>query len=740
MYKVETDELFKVISKIMDETYDGENSTVSEKLEDAVGIIEEKLIPTIESISYSKKYDLIQKLKYICNDMFLYLHFPDLIGTNVVGISCESKDYKVIYKHFLKSVLDKEMSANNLLDKIKNKLGYDIGKYAMTDAVPIVIYHADRDDMVNTLNLAENKITLSNKDYVDFLSYSVQDELEISSFIYALAVPCVFKGKSSYIVNPNKVHENSKYYDAFNNLLDIIIVYEENYSVELLKKYPNLSEVYLISGMSKKKLIWLQESADKYNVKIKTFRNLEDALKESEQCEGKNNFCYDIVFKNILCEILWYLADKRQNLSLPLKKINDNLLFKDELSYNYVKELQNFYNDKINKIDNIFNKYRTACNEFLEKINEVQQMMGINESDGRINDHIKMIPVVLELLIKTVKFQSVFGNENGKAYVRHYADILTGLMENKNISNVIVCNFLGNDPGTEQLTEFKNSKLELEFFTRYKIGIYEKLGLSIDDCGDLIKKLSGDLSTNEKYLLALYDIKCNYHENAKKLLFEAAEEGLEDAGKILIDTFKPNEQELKKLADVGVKDAAYMTGMAKYNQNKNSKEALKYLHIAASKKHMKAIKLLGDISYDTYYDSGKNKACAEQAIQYYSISIQFGSKDTKIQEKIGVLYYDLGNYKSAKEYFQTSDTAHSNYMLGTIYESGQGVAVDQQKALKYYETAMQKGHSSAKVAYERLNAKIEAEKAKNTVQENKSYSSYSYYSSSYYSSYYSSGW
>ena len=351
-----------------------------------------------------------------------------------------------------------------------------------------------------------------------------------------------------------------------------------------------------------------------------------------------------------------------------------------------------------------------------------------------------MIPVVLELLIKTVKFQSIFGNDNGKAYVRHYADILTKLMGNKNISNVIVCNFLGNDPGTEQLTEFKNSKLELEFFTRYKIGIYEKLGLSIEDCGDLIKKLSGDLSTNEKYLLALYDIKYNYHENAKKLLFEAAEEGLEEAGKILIDTFKPNEQELKKLADVGVKDAAYMTGMAKYNQNKNSKEALKYLHIAASKKHMKAIKLLGDISYDTYYDSGKNKACAEQAIQYYSISIQFGSKDTKIQEKIGVLYYDLGNYKSAKEYFQTSDTAHSNYMLGTIYESGQGVAVDQQKALKYYEIAMQKGHSSAKVAYERLNAKIEAEKAKNTVQENKSYSSYSYYSSSYYSSYYSSGW
>jgi len=169
----------------MDETYDAERSAVFEKLENAVEIIDEKLVPTIESISYSKKYDLIKKIKDICIDMFLYLHYPDLIGKNVVGVCCEKKDYKVIYRCFLKNVLDKEMAANNLLDKIKNKLGYDIGKYAMTDAVPIVIYHADRDDMVNTLNLAENKITLSNKDYVDFLSYSVQDELEISSFIYA---------------------------------------------------------------------------------------------------------------------------------------------------------------------------------------------------------------------------------------------------------------------------------------------------------------------------------------------------------------------------------------------------------------------------------------------------------------------------------------------------------------------------------------------------------------------------
>ena len=101
--------------------------------------------------------------------------------------------------------------------------------------------------------------------------------------------------------------------------------------------------------------------------------------------------------------------------------------------------------------------------------------MGINESDGRINEHIKMIPVVLELLIKTVKFQSVFPNDSGKAYVRYYADMLTNLTENKNISNGIVCDFFGSVPGAGPLAEFRDIKFNLEFFIRYKIGIYEKL-------------------------------------------------------------------------------------------------------------------------------------------------------------------------------------------------------------------------------------------------------------------------
>ncbi len=740
MYKVKADELFKILSKIMDETDNVESNTVFVKLEEAIQIIEEKLIPTIENISYSKKYDLIEKIKNICNTMFLYLYFPNLIGTNVVGICPNSKDYKVIYKRYLKNVLGENMIANNLLDRIKNKFGYDIGKYAITNTVPIIIYNNDRGEMINTLNFSENKVFLSDKDYVDFLSYSITNELEISSLIYALAFPCVLKGKSSYIINPDKVYQNSKYYKAFNELLDILIIYDHDYSNEILNRYSNLSKVYLISNMPEKKLKVLQEVADHYDVEIKTFHKLDDALNESEKCEGKNNFCYDIVLKNILYEILWYLADKKQNLSVPLKEINDNLFFKDDLSYKSVKELQNFYSDKIEEVNSAFNKYISICNEFLEKISEIELTMGIDEDKYKINDHIKMLPIVLEFLIKIVKFQSVFPNDNSKAYVRYYSDILSKLTGNKNVSDVITFNFLNKSPSKEQLTEFKNIRFDSEFFIRYKIEIYQQLGLDIKECADLIKKLPGDLKTNEKYILAQSHILYCQTEKAKKMLLEAVTEGCEDAGKMFMDLFKPNEDELCQLADMGVADAAYALGISKYNQNKNDEKALKYLHIAASKKHMKAIKLLGDIAYDAYYDLEKNDTYAEHAKRYYLMAIELGSKDVKIKGKIGILCYDLKDYKSSIKYLKMSNTAHSNYMLGTIYESGNGVAVDYQQALKYYETAMQNGHSSAQVAYERLNAKIEAEKAKNTVEENKSYSSYTYYSSSYYSSYYSSGW
>lgn len=740
MYKVKADELFKILSKIMNETYNEESNTVFVKLEEAIQIIEEKLIPTIENISYSKKYDLIEKIKNICNTMFLYLYFPNIIGTNVVGICPNSKDYKVIYKRFLKNVLEEKMAAHNFLDRIKNKFGYDIGKYAITDTVPTIIYNNDRDEMINTLNISENKVFLSNDDYVDFLSYSITNELEISSLIYALAFPCVLKGKSSYIINPDKVHPNSKYYKAFNELLDVLIICDDDYSNEILDKYSNLSKVYLISHTSEKKLNVLQEIANHYGVEIKIFHNLDDALNESEKCEVKNNFCYDTVLKNILYEILWYLADKKQNLSVPIKEINDNLLFKDDMSYKSVKELQNFYSDRIGEVNIAFNQYMTICNEFLEKIREIESTISINENEDRINDHIKMIPIVLELLIKTVKFQSVFPNDNSKAYVRYYADILAKLTGNKNLSDVITFNFLNKSLSKEQITEFKNIRFDSEFFIRYKIEIYQQLGLSIKECTNLIKKLSGDLRTNEKYILAQSYILYSQNEEAKKMLLEAVAEGCEDAGKMFMSFFGPNEDELRQLADMGVADAAYALGISKYNKNKNDDKVLKYLHIAASKKHLNAIQLLGDIAYDAYYDLEKNETYAEQAKQYYLMAIKLGSKDVKVKEKIGILCYDMRNYKSSIKYFKMSNTAHSNYMLGTIYESGNGVAVDYQQALKYYETAMQNGHSSAQVSYERLNAKIEAEKAKNTIEENKSYSSYTYYSSSYYSSYYSSGW
>lgn len=158
-------------------------------------------------------------------------------------------------------------------------------------------------------------------------------------------------------------------------------------------------------------------------------------------------------------------------------------------------------------------------------------------------------------------------------------------------------------------------------------------------------------------------------------------------------------------------------------------ECLKYLHIAASKNHLEAIKKLGEISY--------NKNETNKALHYYLIAEKNGISDTKVMESIAFLYYNMNNYRESVSYCEKANTAGSDYLLGRIFEQGMGCPINKEKALEYYKKAMNADYTEAQVAFEKLNAKIEEDKKKKVIEENKNYSASS--STSGYSTSYS-GW
>ena len=207
----------------------------------------------------------------------------------------------------------------------------------------------------------------------------------------------------------------------------------------------------------------------------------------------------------------------------------------------------------------------------------------------------------------------------------------------------------------------------------------------------------------------------------------AAKNGIEEAGKVIVDKLKPTFGELVVLAEYGVAIAAYQTGkkLCMESDKEFDEKGIKYLNIAAAKNYINATILLGDIYYrnslelkDTFlmarekasYEFGGGrilkKKNREIALRYYLVAERQGSQNSKIYDRIAKIYLDEEDYKQACAYFKKMNTADSNYYLGVIYENGLGCAVDKQKALEYYDIASEKDHPDADKAFVRVASQL----------------------------------
>lgn len=695
----------------MDETIKIEKSNMIEYLREFQQLIDDTLIPSIEKVPYEKKYDFINQIKDISKDIALYLYFPEIINKTVVGIyQPDQKGYK----------------DNDLLPLI-----------------PSIVYKKEANENIRILNLAENIIMLDKKEYFDLIHLSEQEELNLSSMLHMVSIPLdQVEDGFAYITIPNNVV-------SIPNLVDILCIPAKECKLSNICCYCNISQIWVYGNISKQKKEKVEVYCNRNNIEIKylnTFQwknlipqiknniNCFDREKDSQQkkTNGKrNNFCYIYILENLLYEMVQYLASKKEELQKPLKDINDNLLFKDNISYESVKKIQIQYKENINQVEQIYHSYKTVIDKLMDTIKIIQQQLGIQEGNNCFNEHISMNTKLLELLIKLEESYKVFPISSSKEIVRNYAKIYVDVTGQQQIANVIINDFFGNAQKKEELAAFKKMDTTSSFILRKKVKMYKELGLSTEECGKIITQLSRPVNSMEKKMLGVYFLEQNRRKKAKELLLSAAQDGEEEAGELLFESGTYNQKELYLLADYGVSKAAFQIGKELYSNIQNLKEispknrtkCLKYLHIAASKSHLKAIKLLGDIAYDLWETQKKEKQLAEESLHYYLLAEKYGSKDRKILERIGNCYYFFENYKDAIVSFEKSDSADSNYNLGVIYQNGLGCATNEKTALKYFDKAMKQGHLEAQVAYEKLTIKIEEKKKKHVVSEEKNYES-----------------
>lgn len=740
---LETIDVFKTLSTIMsEETKD--KSKVLEIFSEFQLLVDEKFIPSIELLKYENKYDLVEAINRVSDDLSFYLHFPEFIDRTVIGIHKPTDNYyKWIYNNFLKDFLEGDIDHNSLWKTIPNTNR----KTIFFESVPTIIYDNKVDNHIFALNIGQNRVSISNKQYVDLLYYTKIDHFDISSVIQGMSMPGQLECADNLLaLVPHINEEGDKYYHLFLASIDILVIKGKDCTCRNLDSYVNLKELYVVGELSGNRKKMIEAYVREHAILLNVFSDIRSAvLKSISKNYGiRHNFCYLTILKNIIYENSWYLANMYQKFKVLLSQVNEDLLFKNKETYNILEKMRDKYRNQMDECEGVYQAYKKSSDLLVEKLSSIQEFYGIREgtedNDGKIcmNNHLSMYTIILDLLVKMIKTYEVFPEQNCTSIIRSYVSLLFEMTGNRDLAQLLLNIFLNNDCSESQINSLINLPTESPFVKRFQIDYSDTFKLTEEKLASITYELPEPLRISEKMILGKYELNKNNLESAKVYLKEAAIGGNEEAGILLVKKWKLTSQELEDLANYGIGEAAYIVGKQLYdNANmkrqindwgpEEKKSCLRYLHIAASKKKVKAIKLLGDFCY--------NSKLTKEALYYYQLAEKNGSCDKQVFDRIGFLCYGEEKYKEAMEYFKSSCSKEAYYYMGIMCENGDGCAVDKIKAIEYYKKAKGIGHTEAAVKYERLNEEIEARKKQNVIHEDKDYRSH--ISTSNYSS---SGW
>lgn len=770
-------DFLSLLSMVMDETLDAEDGDIQQSVNEINLIVDEQLVPAIEEIKYENKYNIIEEIKNICKNISLYMYFPMLIGKNIVCFYQPNGNVrKGIYSRYLKNTfyLDKELET--YIKEYSNTLGKESKFNLLMDDVPMYLVNDDAHTLVSYLNVANKSVDASYKEYISLLNHSRQQGISLTRILDSVYIPVIDNlGNKAITIIPARCNKDSRYYKTICDTVDVLVIQGNEATKDIVSSFKNVSTIFIQGKISAANTELISLYCKKKGINLILDDPLIfDALEDEQYNTKKNNFCYKYYIENQLYEISWYLAERKAILEENIAGINSDILFKDAdpKAGTMIKKIQVKYNDMISELSALYADYKSILDILIEKIDALQRKFGIQESADCLNNHIPMKEIMIELLAKVAETIKAFPESNAKEKVRKYkslcdinkdplADVIFDKYVNRAQMVMPIYRSLirfDRNVNTEiprnKINSVINKKYESDFIKRIQVQIGLNENADIQKVSKIVLSMNIELLPIEYYVLGKAQVSKKKNDEAYNNLVKAVKGGIEDAGKILMSNFNDLEDStLEELAECGVALAAFKIGK-KYVDSNDKMEAdkgLKYLHIAAAKNFIVAIKYLGDLSYNDaiglsdiseynyFEDYGERNSSEENsndiALKYYLIAEKKGSKDVKMFERIAKIYFNKGNYREAEGYCKKSDTAESNFCLGMIYENGMGCASNEQEAIVHYQRAINMGHMNAQVAYERLTSKIAVEKEKNTVKENTSYSSYTYYSG-----YYSSGW
>lgn len=326
-------------------------------------------------------------------------------------------------------------------------------------------------------------------------------------------------------------------------------------------------------------------------------------------------------------------------------------------------------------------------------------------------------------------------------YIKCYSSKYNDLTCNKYnfISNTIISDLESGKIDETDLLKFAKTEIDNDYYIRLKIKLRELLKLSNEYCGKKIKDKVFRLKGEEHFILGKYYWNNGYKKEGKAEFLKAMRLGYMGRDNPILDVNALSEYEVEELADCLVPKANYEIGkrfLKKWNRTKisdsNFETAVMRFKIAAVFNNTDAINELANI----YFELSKNNKAdknRKEAIKYYKalLELKAFNDNSLIYERLGKIYLWQENYTDAKKMLEKAKTADAFYMLGLMFKEGKGVAIDKEKAMQKFESAVKIGHIQAETEVEKMKKEKEEEEAKSYYNESSNYSSTSYSSSSY---------
>lgn len=728
-------ETFELLSKLLSEQ-NSPNTPYNELYEQLFSIVRQEVSEQLNKSTYPQKSILISELKKVLDGVGILTQFPEMVGKTIIGIMGTSGKVNDV-----------------LLDKISLQQGLKV--YKQGNNVPVIIYNGDTENIINTVNLIESPISLNIEDFRNTNRELYKQKIDIRQFLFAFSVSTKIPYPNiSYVNFPFYALKSQQYYDNLFNLVDAVILPVDEqgkwkHTFDYLKNYKMDIPIYIVTDDVS--LEFVQSSVNEsvsnytedkdnadYSINICTINDDFDMWLESMNYVRDNAAIAERILE-ITSRFNLYQIQRIEQLKNIISGMNRDILNIDaEETISSVRKLKIELDESLENAKKNFADFTAITDKLIDLVykfeNSIYQAANISIEERTANNSLyhgqfeescsKLIMNLIQIGSFNLAMQYINKLESRNYPYTYIFELYMDSKMKRTLS-------------PKNLEELKKENSANRMVLKAKVKFGKNIYLPMEEIAEYAKSIREPLDGYENYILGEYYSKIDNNQ-AKFFYRKALEEGYLEAGNKLIQYQESrNYFELEKLANMLVPEANYLYGVNCLENNKYAR-GITYLKIAAVFEHVKAIHTLANIEYMNSLGKHMNpdertEKSINIAFQLYQYLLYKNPNDIDAIEKLGQMYYWKKEFRKSRELLEKCTTADALFTCGRMYQYGNGVAQDIHKARDLFKSALDQGHTRARVEYEKVCGWISSNNIKNSYRKERDYStstSYSHVSSS----------